>query len=136
MKKTVFMLLLVIGLTVFVAIGKSETKKVIVPVGQDGVQRVDILAGSYFYEPDYIVVRKDVPVEITIKKEPGLAPHDIVLKDAEAGLDVEEDLARDSKIIRFTPKKVGRYPFYCTKRFLFFKSHRDHGMEGVLEVLE
>lgn len=136
MKKRIFMLSLVMGLLMFVIIGKSEAKKVVVPIGQDGVQRVDVLAGSYFYEPDYIVVKKGLPVEITIKKEPGLTPHNIVLKNAEAGIDIEEDLTGEPKVIRFIPKKAGKYSFYCTRRFLFFKSHREQGMEGILEVSE
>jgi hypothetical protein len=31
---------------------------------------------------------------------------------------------------------VGEYPFYCSKKLLFFKSHREKGMEGMLEVVQ
>jgi hypothetical protein len=38
------------------------------------------------------------------------------------------------------PKDVktreGIYPFYCSRKLLFFESHREKGMEGTLEVVE
>jgi plastocyanin domain-containing protein len=60
----------------------------------------------------------------------------IVIKAPEAGIDISESLSTEPKIIRFTPIKTGKYVFYCAKKFLFFKSHRDKGMEGVLEVIK
>jgi plastocyanin len=39
-------------------------------------------------------------------------------------------------VIKFTPKKAGSYPFYCSKKLLFFESHKDKGMKGTLEVVE
>jgi hypothetical protein len=75
-------------------------------------------------------------VELIVKKEPGITPHDIVINAPEAGINFKEDLTTEPKIIRFTPLKTGKYPMYCSKRFLFFKSHRERGMEGVLEVVE
>ena len=44
-------------------------------VDNDGVQKVKILAGSYFFNPDYVIVRVNIPVELTISKEPGITPH-------------------------------------------------------------
>jgi hypothetical protein len=40
------------------------------------------------------------------------------------------------KVIKFAPTKTGIYPFFCDKKFLMFKSHRERGMEGTLEVVE
>jgi len=36
--------------------------------------------------------------------------------------------------MRFTPRKTGEFTFYCTKKLLFFESHKDKGMVGTLEV--
>jgi plastocyanin domain-containing protein len=58
-----------------------------------------------------------------------------VIHEPDAGIDINESMGKEPKVT-FTPKKVGKYPFYCDKRFLFFKSHRERGMEGVLEVVE
>jgi plastocyanin len=114
----------------------AEEKKVIASIGADGVQRVEILGGSYFFYPNHLVVKVNVPVEIRIRKEGGLFPHNFVLKAPEAGMDMEVDLSTDSKTISFTPTKAGQYPFYCDKKFLFLKSHREKGMNGIIEVQE
>ena len=113
-----------------------QEKRVVATVDADGIQRVEILSGSYFFDPNYIVVKVNVPVELKVKKEAGVTPHAIVLKAPEAGIDLSESLSTEPKVVKFTPTKVGKYPFVCDKRFLFFKSHKDRGMEGVLEVVE
>lgn len=103
-------------------------------IGKDGVQHVDITAGSYYFKPGIIIVKVDVPVEFRVRKEPGIIPHDIVLDAPTAGIDFRENLAVEPNVIRFTPTKVGIYKFYCDKKLLFFPSHREEGMEGTLEV--
>ena len=105
-------------------------------IDPDGIQRVEIVGGSYYFDPDVIVVKVNIPVELKVKKAGGATPHSIVLKAPEAGIDFSVPLKKEPKIIRFTPAKVGRYPFECTKRLLFLKSHKAHGMHGVLEVVE
>jgi len=37
--------------------------------------------------------------------------------------------------ITITPTAAATYPIYCKNRLLFFKSHRERGMEGILEVV-
>jgi plastocyanin domain-containing protein len=123
-------LLLLLSLTA----AEAEQKRVVVAVDKDGVQRVEVNSGEYFYDPNHIVVKVNIPVEMTIKKEPGVTPHDIVIDAPDAGIVVREDLGTEPKIIRFTPTKEGKYAFSCTKKFLFFKSHKERGMEGIIEV--
>jgi len=65
-----------------------------------------------------------------------MVPHNFVLKAPEAGMDVTADLGKEPQTIRFTPTKVGEYPFYCDKKLLFFESHREKGMKGILKVEE
>jgi plastocyanin domain-containing protein len=112
--------------------GKEEALSI--PSGHGEVQRVEIVAGDYYFKPDRVVVRVNVPVEIYIEKEQGIVPHNIIIRAPEAGIDVEEELSSEQKVIRFTPTRVGKYPFFCDKKFLFFKGHREKGMEGILEV--
>jgi plastocyanin len=114
----------------------EQTKRFTATVGEDGVQRVDLRGGSYYFDPNYLVVKVNVPVALIITKEPGMAPHNIVMKAKDAGLEFNEFLESKPKTITFTPTKTGRYPFYCTKRLLFFKDHRAQGMEGTIEVVE
>lgn len=114
----------------------KEEKVFRATVDADGVQRVKVLGGKYFFDPNRIIVKVNVPVELQVRKEPGVTPHDIVIKAPEAGIDVRESLDEKPTTIRFTPTKTGTYPFYCDKKLLFFKSHREEGMEGTLEVVE
>jgi plastocyanin len=116
--------------------GRAETREIYkATIDSSGVQKVAMLAGSYFFKPNDVIVKVNTPVEITIKKEPGFVPHNIVLHAPEAGIDFKVELGTDPKVIKFTPTKTGKYPFYCSKRFLFW-THRAKGMEGVLEVTE
>ena len=115
---------------------RTEEKKVVASIGTDGVQRVEMVGGSYFFDPNYVIVKVNVPVEIKVKKESGMVPHDFVLKAPEADIDVRVDLGKEPQTIRFTPTKVGEYPFYCAKKLLFFESHREKGMKGILKVQE
>jgi len=58
----------------------AEGVQLMATVDQDGVQRIEVLAGEYFFKPNHIVVKAAAPVEITIKKEPSIAPHDFVIR--------------------------------------------------------
>jgi len=114
----------------------AEKKEFTAKTDPDGVQRVEILAGSYFFDPNVIIVKVNVPVELKVRKEPGMIPHDIVLKAPEAGIDFQQELKETPEIIKFTPMKTGIYPLTCDKKLLFFESHKDKGMTGTLEVRE
>jgi plastocyanin len=106
-----------------------------VPVDADGVQRVTIVGGSYFFRPNDVIVRAHVPVELTVSAEPGVVPHSFEI-DAppQAGIAVHTELGTTPRTFRFTPQQPGRFAYYCTHRLLFFGSHRARGMEGVLDV--
>ena len=112
-------------------------KRFIAVPDSDGVQRVYIRAGSYYYKPSYIVVKRDQPVELVIIRESAVVPHNIVMNYPDAGMqfDVEIDPEKPVKIT-FTPTKVGVFEFYCDKKLLFFPSHREKGMHGAIEVTE
>lgn len=105
-------------------------------LGYEWVQRIDILAGSYFFKPDHIVVRVNIPVELSVSREWGIVPHTIEIHEPGLGLDIKESLSTEPKVIRFTPRKTGSYDFYCGNKLLFFESHREKGMKGVIEVVE
>jgi plastocyanin len=101
----------------------------------DGVQRVRIIGGEYFFKPQRIVVRVNMPVELLLSKEASVIPHSFVIDAPQAGMVVNEELDVELKRISFTPTAPGVYPYYCRNRLLFLKSHRDKGMEGMLEVV-
>ena len=113
----------------------KEVKKVVATVDPDGVQRVAILGGGYFYNPNYVVVKVNVPVELSLTKESGMTPHDFSIKAPEAGIDISVSLDTKPQLVKFTPTKTGKYPFVCSKKFLWI-NHKAKGMEGLLEVTE
>lgn len=120
----------------FVVNLRGQDKSYTASVDSDGVQRVKIVGGEYYYDPNHIIVKVNVPVELTIEKTPGITPHTFVIKAPDAGIDININITTDPKTVKFTPVKTGRYQLYCDKKLLFFKSHREKGMEGVLEVIE
>jgi plastocyanin len=116
------------------AMGKE--KRVVATVDADGVQRVEVVGGEYYFDPNYIVVKVNKPVELKVKKASGYVPHNIAVKAPEAGIEFNVDMKGEPKPVTFTPTKVGKYPMDCDKKLLWFKSHKDRGMEGMIEVVE
>lgn len=129
-----FFLLVVFSGIVFAQ--ERQQKIFTATVDADGVQRISMSGGEYFFEPNHIIVKVNMPVELSVKKTSGFVPHNIIIDAPEAGIEVKQNIGKDPVIIKFTPQKTGRYPFYCDKRFLFFKDHRERGMEGMLEVVD
>lgn len=113
----------------------TESQGVIVPVSADGVQRMEVIVDSYSFTPDRLIVKENIPVELTLKSVTWIVPHNFVLKSPEAGLEVEKEVPPGgTATVRFTPTRNGEFRFVCTKKFLFFPSHEDLGMVGTLEV--
>jgi plastocyanin domain-containing protein len=117
------------------ALAQEQKEPYVAKADPDGVQRVRIVGGSYFFKPNHIVVKVNVPLELSVSRESGVTPHNLVLQAPEAGLAVDESLATDAKKIALKPTAVGKYPFYCSKKLPFLASHRERGMEGILEVV-
>jgi|GEM_PF-650484 len=117
-----------------------KEKRVVATMDFDGVQRVEVIGTEYFFDPNYIVVKVNKPVELKVKKGADASwfiPHDMMMLAPEAGIDFVVDLKNNEQSVHFTPTKTGKYPFYCDKKPPFGgKSHRDRGMEGVIEVVE
>lgn len=103
---------------------------------KDGIQVVELVGGGYFFKPERVTVKVNIPVEFRVKKEAGMVPHNFVIEALEAGVQVSEDIGRTPKIVRTTFTKTGTYPFYCSKKLLFFESHREKGMKGTVEVTD
>ena len=114
----------------------AADKMVVAQIDDDGVQRVKITGGEYYFEPNHIVVKVNKPVELMVRKAGGFVPHNIIVKAPEAGIDFDAGMGGEYKPVRFTPTRTGKYLMYCDKRFLWFKDHHDKGMEGIIEVVE
>ena len=115
---------------------KPTGKRFVASIDRDGYQRVEMTAGEYYYDPAVVVVKVNVPIELTIKKAGGLTPDNFVIHAPQADLDFKIDLSSEPKKISFMATRAGSYPFECTSQLLFFKSHKERGMHGMLEVVE
>ena len=114
---------------------KNGKDSYVASVDSDGVQRVRIVGGEYFFKPHHITVKVNVPVEFSVSREAGIVPHSLVIEAPQAGIAVDEDLSTEVRKFTFTPTAPGTYPMYCKNKLLFFKSHRERGMEGIFEVV-
>ena len=106
-------------------------REVTAVTASDGVQRVRVTTHSFWFEPNRIVVKRGVPVEITAKNGAFFVPHNVTCVAPAAGIDVHADagLFHGSSHARFTPTEVGEYPFFCR-----VDAHAKKGMTGTLVV--
>ncbi|MBI4709818.1 MAG: cupredoxin domain-containing protein [Nitrospirae bacterium] len=125
---------LILAVSVFAEDAGRKVFKAV--IDERGVQKADIIGGEYFFDPNYIIVKANVPVELTIKKTTGYVPHNIIIKGLDTLTEINANIDKEPKVLKFTPRKIGKYPFYCDKKLLFFKSHQERGMEGIIEVIE
>ena len=112
---------------------KHPVHEVTATAGPDQVQHVRVTAHSFWFEPNRIVVKRGIPVELTVKNGAFLVPHafDCVAKEAGIDLDLRLGMFRGTKRVRFTPTRVGEYPFHCG-----VDGHAHKGMMGMLVVAE
>ena len=96
---------------------------------------IAVKMGDYRFIPDEITVRAGETVQLQLTNTDRLTPHNFTLKAENAGLNMDTDVsAGKTETVDITPPVPGAYKFYCNKKLLFFMSHRDHGMEGTLNV--
>ena len=106
-----------------------------VPTSSDGVQRTTIILDSYSYSPNYLIVEHGKPVELTLTSVTTIIPHNFIMNDPGGSLSVEQDVSAGKTVtVRFLPTQRGHFSFFCDKRLWPMPSHRDKGMEGILEV--
>lgn len=107
-------------------------REVTAVTGADNVQHVRVTAHSFWFEPNRIVVKQGIPVELTVHNGGLLIPHDFRCAAREAGVDVDQGVRPvfGSKKVRFPPTRAGEYPFYCD-----VDKHAAKGMTGVLVVV-
>lgn len=129
------LILVFVGISLALFGWGAEKKEVYkAAVDRNGVQKIEMEGGDFYFKPNDIIVKVNVPVSITIRKGPDFDPHSIVLHAPEAGMDFDVELGKDAKTITFTPTKVGKYHFFCDEGAII--THREKGMEGFLVVTE
>ena len=133
MKRLMLVLLSVLVLAGCASGLHRPVREVTAAMGADQVQRVTVTTHSFYFDPNRIVVKRGVPVELTVKNGALLVPHDFSCEAKEAGVDVDAPVGmfHKSKHVRFTPTQAGEYPFHCD-----VDGHAKKGMTGVIVVRE
>jgi uncharacterized cupredoxin-like copper-binding protein len=109
----------------------KPVQEVTATTGTDGVQHVEITAHSFWFEPNRIVVKSGVPVELKVHNASWIVPHGFSCLAPEAGLQAKEGMGfiGKTKKIKFTPKEPGEYSFFC-----HVDGHAKKGMKGTIVV--
>ena len=130
--------LIVVGTVALFVTGCSAgfnrpVREVTAVMGEDHIQHVRVTTHSFWFEPNRIVVKRGIPVELTIRNGAFLVPHDFSCEAKAAGIEVDQKVGmfHGSKIVRFTPTRAGEYPFHCD-----VDAHAKKGMMGALIVVE
>jgi plastocyanin len=103
---------------------------------QSEVRVVEVILGSYRFMPTEIRLVAGEPVILRLVNADSIIPHNFTIQDASGELDINVDvIAGETVDINLKPSTAGRYTFYCGNKMLFMKSHREKGMEGVINVV-
>lgn len=98
------------------------------------VIRVEL--GDYQFMPDVINLNVGQPVVLQLVNTDLLTLHSFVLQDPNGELAVDVTVYAGETIeVPLQPQSAGQHTFYCDKKLIFMKSHRQKGMEGTLVVL-
>jgi len=100
------------------------------------IQRIEVELADYKFKPSVIEVTAGKPVELVLRNRDSITPHDFTLDAPQSGMapTKAEVGAGETVTITLHPTVPGEYPFFCSKKLLFFASHRERGMEGTLRV--
>ena len=104
---------------------KSPTASDAGQTAESGVKTIEIEAGSFYYKPNEIRVKKGEKVKVVIKSVSMM--HDFVVE----GLDVKSAIVKSGETgsVEFTASKAGTFEFYCS-----VGQHRQNGQVGTLIV--
>ena len=133
MKRLIFTVLCV-GVVTGCASGLNRpVREVTATIRSDHVQRVTVTTHSFWFDPNRIVVKRGIPVDLTVRNGAFLVPHDFSCEAKDAGIEVDQKVGmfHGSKTLRFTPTRAGEYHFHCD-----VDGHAKKGMMGTLVVVE
>jgi hypothetical protein len=67
------MIMLAFNITFLVSDAYGQGKAFTAVIGKEGVQRVEVSGGDYYFMPDHNIGKENVPVELKIKKQRALS---------------------------------------------------------------
>lgn len=89
------------------------------------VEIISVEAGSFYFEPNEIRVKKDQKIRIELNSVSMM--HDFVIDKLNVSTEIIQ--SGDTGIVEFTPDQTGEFEFYCS-----VGNHRQLGMVGKLIV--
>lgn len=120
----------------FVVLGTSSLLLIGPAFAEERIVEYTLTLRDYRFEPDTLTAVVGVPVVLTLVNPERITPHNFTLEQG-GGEPISADVAaRETQTVRFTPTATGTYNLHCDTKLLWFKSHRAHGMEGTLVVVQ
>lgn len=95
------------------------------PIVNEEIKTVEIEAGSFYYKPNLITVKKDEKVKIVMKSVSMM--HDFNIDELGVKMPIIKN--GDTGTVEFTADKVGTFEYYCS-----VGQHRQLGQVGKLIV--
>lgn len=105
----------------------QDTSKVTPTITPTDIKVIEVEAGSFYFKPDMITVRKGEKVRINLTAVSMM--HDFNID--ELGVKVPITKSGSSAFVDFTPDKTGTFEYYCS-----VGSHRANGQIGKITVTE
>ena len=94
-------------------------------VDEQGVRVIDIEAGSFYYKPNVMKVKKGETVRIVMNSVSMM--HDFNIDELGVKLPIVKD--GDSDVVEFVAGEVGTFEYYCS-----VGEHRANGQVGMITV--
>jgi hypothetical protein len=102
----------------------------------DGVQRINIRCGPNFFDPAHIVVKANVPVELSVSTTPGLPAHSFVISVAGSRpINADTPIGPTEKAFAFVPGRPGDYQAVCRDNAKVPGASLAKAKQGVLTVI-
>jgi plastocyanin len=94
-----------------------------------------VTLNNYTIKPDTLILKAGEPVILKVKNEATFIPHNLVIKAAQAGIELKVVVgAGKTSEVRFTPTQPGNYELLCDTQPPIGKSHQEKGMHGMMVV--
>lgn len=96
-------------------------------VSQDDVKQIDVEAGSFYYTPNQITVKKGQKIKIVLHSVSMM--HDFNIDELQVKLPIVKN--GETGTVEFVADRVGKFEYYCS-----VGQHRQMGQIGTLIVEE
>lgn len=103
----------------------TDTDKDVQMVEGANVKTITVEAGSFYYKPAVMTVKKGETVKIVMTSKDMM--HDFNID--ELGVKLPVTKSGDTQVVEFTPTKTGTFEYYCS-----VGQHRKNGQVGKITV--